>query len=176
LKKLLKELPQLENEIDDLKDNIFYYIKSLKNDTVEASKFYILTLDYLQEMVQSMSYLIRTSHKYVSNNHRNLKFNQIRELKGINRELTAIFGHITIVFEKNEFDDIELLIEQKKELLDTVSNLVEKQIERIRTTDMGQQNTKLYFGLLLETKDMIAEGINLLNLFNDYYQEAKEEF
>jgi len=176
LKKLLKELPELENEIDDLKDNIFYYIKSLEDDTVEASKFYILTLDYLQEMVQSMSYMIRTSHKYVSNNHRNLKFNQIRELKGINRELSAIFAHITSVFEKNEFDDIELLIQQKQELLDTVSRLVEKQIERIRTTDMGQQNTKLYFGILLETKDMIAEGINLLNLFYDYYEEAKEEF
>ena len=176
LQKLVKELPELENEIDDLKDNIFYYIKSLEDDTVEASKFYILTLDYLQKMVQSMSYMIRTSYKYVSNNHRNLTFNQIRELKGINRDLSAIFAHITVVFEKNEFDDIELLIQQKKELLDTVSKLVEKQIERIRTTDMGQQNTKLYFGLLLETKDMIAEEINLLNLFYDYYEEAKEEF
>jgi hypothetical protein len=176
LHKLLKELPQLENEIDDLKDNIFYYIKSLEDDTVEASKFYILTLDYLQKMVQSMSYMIRTSHKYVSNNHKNLTFNQIRELKGINRDLSAIFAHITLVFEKNEFDDIELLIQQKTELQDTVSMLIEKQIERIRTTEMSQKNTKLYFGILLETKDMITEEINLLNLFYDYYEEAREEF
>lgn len=176
LQKLLKELPKLENKIADLNDNIFYYIKSLEDDTVEASKFYILTLDYLQKMVQSMSNMTKTSHQYVSNNHKNLTFNQIRELKSINRDLSAIFVHVTMVFEKNEFDDIELLIQQKNELLDTVSKLVEKQIERIRTTDMGQQNTKLYFGILLETKDMIAEGINLLNLFYDYYEEAKEEF
>ena len=176
LKKILKELPELENEIDDLKDNVFYYIKSLEDDTVEASKFYILTLDYLQEMVQSMAYMIRTSHKYVNNTHRNLKFNQIRELKGISRDMSAVFAHIIIVFEKNEFDDIELLIQQKKELQEVVSDLVQKQIERIRTTDMGQQNTKLYFGILLETKDMIIAGISLLNLFYDYYIEAKEEF
>lgn len=176
LKKILKELPELENEIDDLKDNVFYYIKSLEDDTVESSKFYILTLDYLQEMVQSMAYMIRTSHKYVNNTHRNLKFNQIRELKGISRDLSAVFAHIIIVFEKNEFDDIELLIQQKKELEEVVSDLVQKQIERIRTTDMGQQNTKLYFGILLETKDMISAGINMLNLFYDYYIEAKEEF
>ncbi|RRO24327.1 inorganic phosphate transporter [Flavobacteriaceae bacterium 14752] len=176
LKKTLKELPELENEIDDLKDNIFYYIKSLEDDTVEASKFYILTLDYLQDMVQSMAYMIRTSHKYVNNNHRNLKFNQIRELKSISRDLSAIFAHLKIVFQKNEFDDIEFLIQQKKELQDLVSALIQKQIERIRTTDMGQQNTKLYFGLLLETKDMITAGINMLNLFYDYYTEAKEEF
>ena len=176
LKKILKELPELENEIDDLKDNVFYYIKSLEDDTVEASKFYILTLDYLQEMVQSMAYMIRTSHKYVNNTHRNLKFNQIRELKGISRDLSAVFAHIIVVFEKNEFDDIELLIQQKEELQEVVSDLVKKQIERIRTTDMGQQNTKLYFGILLETKDMIIAGINLLNLFYDYYTEAKDEF
>ncbi len=176
LKKTLKELPELENEIDDLKDNIFYYIRSLEDDTVEASKFYILTLDYLQDMVQSMAYMVRTSHKYVNNNHRNLKFNQIRELKSISRDLSAIFAHLKMVFQKNEFDDIELIIQQKKELQDLVSVLIQKQIERIRTTDMGQQNTKLYFGLLLETKDMITAGINMLNLFYDYYAEAKEEF
>jgi Na+/phosphate symporter len=176
LKKTLKELPALENEIDDLKDNIFYYIKSLEDDTVEASKFYILTLDYLQDMVQSLAYLIRTSHKYVNNNHRNLKFNQIRELKGISRDLSSVFTHLKMVFEKNEFDDIELIIQQKQELQDLVSDLIQKQIERIRTTDMGQQNTKFYFGLLLETKDLISAGISLLNLFYDYYEEAKEEF
>ncbi|MGX1024388.1 anion permease [Psychroflexus sp. MBR-150] len=176
LKKILKDLPELETEIDDLKDNVFYYIKSLEDDTVESSKFYILTLDYLQEMVQSMAYMIRTSFKYVNNTHRNLKFNQIRELKGISRDLSAVFAHIKSVFNKNEFDDIEFLIEQKKELQEKVSDLIQKQIERIRTTDMGQQNTKFYFGLLLETKDMITAGINILSLFYDYYSEAKEEF
>ncbi len=176
LKKTYKELPELEEEIDDLKDNIFYYIKSLEDDTVEASKFYILTLDYLQEMVQSLAYLIRTSHKYVNNNHRNLKFNQIRELKAISRDLGGIFAHLKIVFDKNEFDDIELIIQQMKELKALVSDLIQKQIERIRTTDMGQQNTKFYFGLLLETKDLITAGISLLTLFHDYYEEAKEEF
>lgn len=175
-RKTLKELPDLENEIDNLKDNIFYYIKSLEDDTVEASKFYILTLDYLQDMIQSLAYLIRTSYKYVNNNHRNLKFNQIRELKGISRDLSGIFAHLKIVFEKNEFEDIEFIIEQMKEIKDLVSELIQKQIERIRTTDMGQQNTKFYFGLLLETKDLITACISLLSLFQDYYEEAIEEF
>ncbi len=176
MRKTLRELPDLEKEIDLLKDNIFYYIRSLEDDTVEASKFYILTLDYLQDMVQSLAYLIRTSHRYINNNHRNLKFNQIRELKGISRDLSGIFAHLKIVFEKNEFDDIELLVEQMKELQDLVSDLIQKQIERIRTTDMGQQNTKFYFGLLLETKDLITSCISMLSLFQSYHEEAKEEF
>ncbi|HSP83397.1 MAG TPA: inorganic phosphate transporter, partial [Gillisia sp.] len=54
LKKNSKAIDKLEEEIDELKGNIFYFIKSLDDDSVEASKFYILILDYLQDMVQSI--------------------------------------------------------------------------------------------------------------------------
>ena len=176
LNKAVKKLPKLENEISDLKGNVFYYIKSLENDTVEASKFYLLTIDYLQDMVRCMSFMINTSSSYVSNNHRNLKFNQIRDLKRISKDLDTFFIHLHEVFEKNEFDEIKVLLERKSQLLDLVSEMIQRQIERIRTTDMGQQNTELYFGILLETKDMIIAGINLLNLFYEYHNEAKQEF
>ncbi len=176
LKKILKQFPDLENEIVDLKGNVFYYIKSLENNTVEASKFYLLTIDYLQDMVRCMSFMINSSSNYVSNNHRNLKFNQIRDLKRISNDLNEFFIHLNEVFDKNEFGEIKILLFKKNELLDLVSELIKKQIERIRTTDMSQQNTDLYFGILLETKDMIIAGINLLNLFYDYHKEAKQEF
>ena len=176
LNKASKKLPKLENEISDLKGNVFYYIKSLENDTLEASKFYLLTIDHLQDMVRCMSFMINSSSSYVSNNHRNLKFNQIRDLKRISKDLDTFFKHLHEVFEKNEFDEIKVLLRRKNELLDLVSEMIQKQIERIRTTDMGQQNTELYFGILLETKDMIIAGINLLNLFYEYHSEAKKEF
>jgi phosphate/sulfate permease len=176
LKKISKQFPELENEIVDLKGNVFYCIKSLESDTVEASKFYLLTIDYLQDMVRCMSFMINSSSKYVSNNHRNLKFNQIRDLKRISSDLDDFFNQLNDVFEKNDFDEVKILLYKKNKLLDLVSEMIQKQIERIRTTDMGQQNTDLYFGILLETKDMIIAGINLLNLFYDYHKEAKQEF
>jgi len=176
LNKASKKLPELENEIGDLKGNVFYYIKSLENNTVEASKFYLLTIDHLQDMVRCMRFMTNSSSSYVSNNHRNLKFNQIRDLKRISKDLNVFFKHLHEVFEKNEFDEVKDLLHQKNELLELVSNLIHKQIENIRTTDMGQKNSELYFGILLETKDMIIAGINLLNLFYEYHNEAIKEF
>src|SRR5690606_13847826 len=57
LRKTKKQLLTLEAEVDELKDEIFYFVKSLDENAVSASKFYILVLDYLQDMVQSTAYI-----------------------------------------------------------------------------------------------------------------------
>ena len=52
---------------------MFYFIRSLHETSVEASRFYILVLGYLQDITQSIEYISTTSYKHVSNNHKNLK-------------------------------------------------------------------------------------------------------
>ncbi|HSJ11665.1 MAG TPA: inorganic phosphate transporter [Gillisia sp.] len=174
LKKNSKAIDKLEEEIDELKGNIFYFIKSLDDDSVEASKFYILILDYLQDMVQSIGFITRTSYNHVHNNHKNLKFNQVRELKGIDLKMQSLFDDIQHIFDTHKFGNIEGIIAEKQQLLDHVSELIEKQINRIRTSESSPKNTKLYFGLLLETKDLIASTMSLLQLFKEFNQEAKQ--
>lgn len=176
LKKSLKTQEELELVIDELKDNIFYYIKSLEVTNVEASKFYVLTLDYLQDMVQSLAYITRSSHTHVSNNHKNLKFSQIRDLKSVQRDLDEVYNELVKAFQSSEFDSIEQLISNEKKVLNKISDLLQKQIDRIRDTENSLKNSKLYFGILLETKNLTKTSIALLELFKDYYEEARQEF
>lgn len=175
-KKSLKKQSELESEVDELKDNVFYYIKSLEDTNVEASKFYVLTLDHLQDMVQSIAYITRSSHKHVSNNHKNLKFNQIRDLKNVQRALDEVYSEVIEAFDNQEFDEIKKLIKTEKLLLDKISALLQKQIDRIRETENSPKNSKLYFGILLETKNLTKASIAMLELFQEYYEEAKQEF
>ncbi|MUP44491.1 inorganic phosphate transporter [Gramella sp. BOM4] len=173
LKKSYKKIEKLETEVDQLKDNIFYFIKSLDENSVEASKFYILTLDYLQDMVQSIGFITRNSYNHVHNNHKNLKFNQIRDLKKVDDKMQILFDEITETFDNHEFGNIDNLLNDKQELLNYVSELIQKQITRIRTSESSPKNTKLYFGILLETKDLIGSTMNLLQLFQEFYNEAR---
>ncbi len=173
LKKSNKSIGKLEVEVDELKGNIFYFIKSLDENSVEASKFYILILDYLQDMVQSIGYITRNSYNHVHNNHKNLKFNQIRDLKKVDDKMQVLFDEIEYTFNQHEFGKIEQILNDKQELLDYVSDLIQKQINRIRTSETSPKNSKLYFGLLLETRDLITSSMNLLQLFQEFYQEAK---
>lgn len=173
LKKNSKAISKLEAEVDELKGNIFYFIKSLDEDSVEASKFYILILDYLQDMVQSIGFITRNSYNHVANNHKNLKFNQIRDLKKVDEKTQILFDDIKEIFDNHEFGNIETILSEKHEILDDVSDLIQKQINRIRTSETSPKNTKLYFGLLLETKDLISSTMSLLQLFQEFYREAK---
>jgi len=173
LKKNNKRVGDLEKEVDDLKGNIFYFIKSLDEDSVEASRFYIHLLDYLQEMVNSTRYITRNSFEHVNNNHKNLKFNQIRDLKRIDKKLQELFTEIKYTFDEHDFERLDDILAEKQQLLDTVSEMIEKQIKRIRTSESSPKNTKLYFGLLLESKDLISSTLNLIELFREFYVEAK---
>lgn len=174
LRRTKKQFAKLESEVDDLKGEIFYFVKSLEESSVSASKFYILILDYLQDMVQSIGYIRKSSYAHVNNNHRKLKFNQIRDIKRIEIRLQELYLRIVVDIESNDFKDLDQIIADKKVLLNDVSGLIQKQVEHIRSTETSPKNTKLYFSLLLETRDLIDATINLLSLFKEFYQDYKQ--
>ena len=168
LKQNKKDQKKLEKEIDELKSNVFYFIKNLDDNSVEASKFYILILGYLQDMVQSIDFLTATSYSHVNNNHKPLKFNQIRDLKKVDRQVQHLLQLMEDSFKSEDFYKIDLILNDKQVLLDTVSELISKQISRIRTTETSPKNSKLYFALLLETNDLVKSIMNLLELFKEF--------
>ncbi|XHP73420.1 hypothetical protein KCTC52924_01163 [Arenibacter antarcticus] len=168
LKKNKKQVVKLSAEVDELRDHIFYFIKNLDDASVGASNFYINILGYLQDMAQSLEYLSKISHKHIHNNHKKLKYNQIKELKEIDQKLDQLLSETKHAFESRNFTQIGSILGSKQNLLDMVSQKIERQIARTRTEESSPKNTTLYFTILLETKDFINATMNLLEL---YYQE-----
>lgn len=168
LKENKKDQKKLEKEIDELKSNVFYFIKNLDDNSVEASKFYILILGYLQDMVQSIDFITANSYSHVNNNHKKLKFNQIKGLKSIDLQLQHLLLLLEDSFKNEDFNKIDAILKDKQVILDTVSELITKQIKRIRTTETSPKNSKLYFALLLETNDLVNAIMNLLELFKEF--------
>ncbi|WP_445455750.1 inorganic phosphate transporter [Flavobacterium sp. HNIBRBA15423] len=175
LKENKKKLKKLEKDIDDLKSNVYYVIKDLDETSLEASKFYVLILGYLQDMVQSIGYITLNSHSHINNNHKQLKFNQIRDLKSVDNKLQNLFERLDIVLQKEDFSQIDEILKEKGTLLDSISELIQKQIIRIRTTENSPKNSKLYFGLLLETNDLVKAAMNLLELFKEFNKQVDKK-
>ncbi len=173
LKENKKALKKLEKEVDELKSNVYYFIKNLDETSVEASKFYVLILGYLQDLIQSLNFITLQSYNHINNNHKQLKFNQIRDLKNIDLQLQEFLDKVEEMFQQKNFIHLEETLKNKSNLLDFVSELIQKQITRIRTTETSPKNSKLYFGLLLETNDLIKSTFNLLELYKEFYQHAR---
>ena len=172
LKKNKKQIIKLSDEVDDLRDNIFYFIKNLDESSIGASNFYILILGYLQDMTQSLTYITKVSHKHVNNNHKKLKFNQIKELSQINDSIQQLFSDAMQAFKSGSFEKIESIINSKNEISTILKSNIETQVKRTRTEESSPKNTTLYFSLLLETKDLLNATTGLLEEYHTEYDSS----
>jgi phosphate/sulfate permease len=172
LKKSKKSVEKLSDEVDELRDNIFYFIKNLDDQSVHASSFYINILGYLQDMTQSLEFIVKSTNKHINNNHKKLKASQIKELKELESAVDAFFNKTQDAFDTKSFEKIGEILNQK-DVFDLVTEKIQAQVERTRTEESSPKNTTLYFGLLLETKDLLNASMNLLQEYFEANQSSK---
>ena len=170
LKKNKKQGAKLADEIEDLRNHIFYFIKNLDESSVRASDFYISTITHLTDVSQSLDYISKVSHKHINNNHKKLKYNQLKELKELeNLFEEELFTKTKVIFENRNFNDIGKVLAVKPTLLKFVSEKIETQVARIRTEETSPKNSTLYFSILLETRDLLNAIMTLLELYYRSY-------
>lgn len=172
LKKSKKGVAKLEAEIEDLRDHIFFFIKSLDETSVRGSSFYITILGYLTDIAQSLEYISKKSYKHVNNNHKPLRYNQLTDLKEIDDTLSDLLTRIDRIFTEKKFEDISAIVASRDEILNNISEKIEKQVSRTRTEESSPKNTTLYFNLLLETKDLMNAIMNLMQEYNSSYKKV----
>jgi len=172
LKKNKKQVIKLSKEVDELRDNIFYFIKNLEESSIGASNFYINILAHLQDMIQSLQYVSKLSYKHVNNNHKKLKLTQIRELNEIDERFETYFSNTQKAFNSRSFEQIGVILARKSEILELVSAKIQIQVERTRTEESSPKNTTLYFSLLLETKDLLKATMSLLEEYKSAHNDS----
>ena len=171
LKKSKKGVAKLDSEIEELRDNIFFFIKKLDETSVRGSNFYITILANLTDIAQSLDFISKKSYKHVNNQHQKLKFNQFKDLKEIEDRLAHLYKEIIDVFMSRKFERISFIIAQKEELVSFISEKIDAQIDRTRTEESSPKNTTLYFNILLETKDLLN---SIMSLMDEYYISYKK--
>ena len=167
LKKNRKVVAKYSEEIDDLRNDLFYFIKNLEESTIKgASNFYINVLTYLQDIAESLQYISKITYKHINNNHRNLTFNQIRELQEIESELSTLFDEIQIIFSKNNLLELSKVIGKKQDLYLSLTGKIDAQIKRIKEEESSPKNTTLYFSTLIESKNLVEKTMDLLETYS----------
>ena len=172
LKKNKKQIVKLSAEVDELSDNVFYFIKNLDESSLSASNFYLNILGYLKDMTQSLEYISKVSHKHVNNNHKKLTPTQTKELKDLDDRFETFFINIINAFRTESFEEVGVILNRKTELINSVSDKINKQIERTRADESSPKNTTLYFSLLIETKDLLNATMSILDEYYSSYDKS----
>ena len=168
LKKNRKAVSKYSEEIDDLRNDLFYFIKNLDESTIKgASNFYINVLAYLQDIAESLQYISKITYKHINNNHTNLTFNQIRELQEIDSELNELYDEIQYIFSNDNLKELNKVIDKKQELYSSLKQKIDIQIARTKKDESSPKNTTLYFSILIESKDLVEKTMNLLEMYSE---------
>ena len=172
LKKNKKRTAKLSRDVNELRDNLFYFIKNLDESSLNASNFYINFLGYLQDITQSLEYINSASFKHVNNNHSKLKLTQIRELMEVNSKITELFNEVQDLYKTKSFNKIQKIIDDKEIIYKLVQDKILAQVARTRNEEKSPKNTTLYFGILQETKDLLNAIMNLLSIYNESHDSS----
>ena len=166
-----KNADELFVEVNDMKNNIYYFLKRMNKTSVPASRFYISLLGIMSDLIEDLIYISNESFNHINNNHKPLKPQQISDLNEIFESLSSVFKEgieaFNVKFSDKEFNDVLI---QKKDNYDLLNQKIDDQILRIET-ETSPKNTALYFNILIRTKDLILHKFDLVE---EFYRVSKK--
>ena len=107
----------------------------------------------------------------MNNNHKALRFNQIKDLQEIDSSFDHLLKDIASIFDNREFEKLDDILVRKNKAFADISAMIATQILRTRTEESSPKNTTLYFSLLMETKDLVTALMNLIEEYHESYNK-----
>ena len=164
-KKLVKKL---QNDLNSTNNSMYDYIRNLDDSSVKGSRYYIISLGYLQDMVENVAIINSNALSHVDNNHKHLRISQAKDLKYVVERIGNWFSKIHNTYKRLDFTKIDEIIKEREDIQEYINNLLDKQIDRIRTSENSPKNSRLYFSILLETNELISSTFKLLRLHKEF--------
>ena len=168
LKKNSRQVTKLSDEVDELQENIFNYLKSNKKANKKATEFYLIILEKLTQITKRLSKISKITLKHVDEDRRKLPLSNIKVLLGLDLNFKRLFESVINIFINKDFKKIEDV------LLDIIQarDEIENQIKRYKEEN---QDNKRYDKLHLEILSLCSEILNALKQLLENYYSIKSE-
>ena len=170
-----KKLKQIKRELDSvtaktkyLKDHINIIVDKLREGSEDTAYYFVQVLDFMREMLHSISFITGPAYEHVDNNHKPLIAEQVDELKELNTTFSELTLLITASIESGDYssqDKIQVLLAEFLELIE-LSN--KKQIKRIKNNFVGTKNSILFMNIINESKHLALQAVNLYKSQRDF--------
>ena len=170
-----KKSKSLQKQTVKLKVNANKALDQIADDEIETGHLYILVVEYLWEMANHTSNIIRPSLNHIDNNHKPLLAVQIKELKEINELLGKYMKDVIKVFKSLDEKQAKHLIEGVSPVVKMIRSVRKKQIKRIKNRDIGTRNSLLYLNHLGEFRNLALYSNRLVKVCHDLIINPEED-
>mgnify|MGYP002437991738 FL=1 len=175
LKEMVRDSNRLFEEARDRKYNIMPTLRRLQRCDIDTGHFYVQVVDYLSEVTKALIHITRPSFEHIDNNHEGMSKEQIVDLMRVNDQVEEIFDKINDMLATKDFSDLDLVLEMRDRLFDTIVEAVKSQLRRINgDPSTSTRASVLYLTILNETKTMVLQSRNLLKS-QRYFLESQHE-
>ena len=168
IKRNIKEIKDLNQDVKILKNNIFQTISKLQEDEIESGHHYVQVLDYLRETAHCLTFIADPVAKYIDNNHPPLRKEQQDDLNELSEQVNTFFSDIIQAIKNSDFTDLNQILENQQSLLDAIMKLKKRQLKRIKSGETGTKNSELILNTLTESKNLLLYVINLIKAQRDF--------
>ena len=158
----------MSDEVNELQENIFNYLKSNKKANKKATEFYLIILEKLTQITKKLRKISKITLKHVDEDRRKLPLSNIKVLLGIDLNFKRLFEDVINIFINKDFrkiEDVLLGIIQAKDR-------IENQIKRYKEENQG---SKRYDKLQLEILTLCSEILTALKELLESYYSIKSE-
>lgn len=168
LKKQLKNSVEMEQKLLNKKSKIHQTINSMPPDSVEASYFYILTLDYLKEQAHTINYMVEPVFNHVDNNHKPILPAQAAELTQIAVELSGYTKMMVDRIAINSENKLEEISAEQLRVIGVVREVRRNLIKSIKKNDVSTKNSMLLLNILSGARNILNYSVNLMKIQSDF--------
>ena len=159
LKKNSRQVTKLSDEVDELQDNIFNYLKSNKKANKKATEFYLIILEKLTQITKRLSKISKITLKHVDENRRKLPLSNIKVLLGLDLNFNRLLESVINIFINKDFKKIEdillSIIQERDEIENQIKRYKEKNQDNMRHDKLHLQILSLCSEFLTALKELL---------------------
>jgi len=162
LRELCRESDDLYEKMHEKKYALLSTLKHLHDNDLDSTQYYVQVVDYLNELSKSLVHIAGPAYRHIDNNHAGLTREQTEDLMRIGDEVEVIYRRIIAMLTTNDFGDIDLVLELRDKLFESISEAIKSELKRFNAAESSTKTSMLYLTVLNETRTMVLQLRNLL--------------
>ncbi len=176
LKKQLKISNQLEEKLSNKRNKLYQAIPTLPvTESVEATHYYILTLDYLKELAHCATFLVEPVYNHVDNNHKPLIESQVEELTKMAEAFDKFMKLVLSSLDDNSQESLNAINDEQAKILVMIKESRKNLIKTIKRKEVGTKTSMLVLSILNETRNILIYTVNMMRIQNDFTVSVNED-